>query len=218
LLAHARSSGVRTNAAKKQLLLLGDPVPADSSLPNLHYAHEEIERVRRHFPEALGTIISGEKAVPAAYRASEPGQYRFVHIDAHSLPSDLAPLDSFIVLSKVAGNSYKLYAHAIEDVPLQADVVTLSACYSAGSRWYQGEGIVGLGWAFLHAGAHHVVASLWAVDDASTPQLMDDFYGELSQDKPASQALRDAKLNMLHAGGQRRKPYYWASLQVYTGS
>jgi CHAT domain-containing protein/Tfp pilus assembly protein PilF len=218
LLAHSKPGSGKLGARKKELFLLGAPIAADNSLPALKHAAEEMDRVRSHFPVGEETIISGKDAIPQAYRASKPGQYRLIHIDAHSLPSDLSPLDSFIVLSPAGENSYKLHAHEIEDTPLQADLVTLSACYSAGTRWYQGEGIVGLGWAFLRAGAHQVVASLWAVDEASTPQLMDDFYRELSQGKPAAEALRDAKLKMLHAGGQGSRPYYWASLQLYTGS
>jgi CHAT domain-containing protein len=197
LLARSRPAVSRT-ATRKELLLLGAPVDADNSLPALKHAVEEMDRVRAHFPSVRETIVSGKDAVPQAYRASKPDQYRFIHIDAHSLPSDLSPLDSFVVLSPATGNSYKLYAHEIQETPLRADLVTLSACYSAGTRWYNGEGIVGLGWAFLRAGAHQVVASLWAVDDASTPQLMDDFYRELSQGKSAA-----ARCQAQHASFRR---------------
>ena len=127
-------------------------------------------------------------------------------------------MDSYVALSPAANNAYKLYAHEITGTPLRADLVTISACYGAGTRWYNGEGIVGLGWAFLRAGAHQVVASLWAVDDASTPQLMDDFYAGLSNGKSAAESLRAAKLKMLQAGGKNSQPYYWASLQLYSGS
>jgi CHAT domain-containing protein len=218
LLAHRKLASANPVKRKKQLLLLGAPVEADKSFPALKHAAEEMDRVRSHFPAGDEKIFSGIEAVPQAYAASKPGDYRFIHVDAHSVASELNPLDSFVVLSPDAANSYKLYAHEIQDEPLHADLVTLSACYSAGTRWYNGEGIVGLGWAFLRAGAHQVMASLWAVDDASTPQLMDDFYGELSKGKSAAQSLHDAKLKMLHSGGQRSQPYYWASLQLYTGS
>ena len=218
MLAHSRPAGPKAVKGKKDLFVLGDPATADSSLPVLKHAAEEIDRVRSHFPAGEQTIISGKEAVPQAYHAAGPGAYRFIHIDAHSIASDLSPLDSYVVLSPSANNAYKLYAHEITNTPLRADLVTLSACYGAGTRWYNGEGIVGLGWAFLRAGAHQVVASLWAVDDASTPQLMDDFYGELSKGKSAAEALRAAKLKMLHSEGQRNRPYYWASLQLYTGS
>jgi CHAT domain-containing protein len=218
LLAHPSPVGARSDKRTKELLLLGAPLEADKDFPTLKNAQEEMNRVSSHFPADQETVISGKEAIPPAYRASNPGEYRFIHIDAHSAASELNPLDSFVALSPTAGNSYKLFAHEITGTPLRADLVTLSACYGAGTRWYNGEGIVGLGWAFLRAGAHQVVASLWAVDDASTPQLMDDFYGELSKGKSAAEALRAAKLKMLHSDGQRNRPYYWASLQLYTGS
>jgi CHAT domain-containing protein len=216
LLARPKREGVKTAKSKKELLLLGAPLEADTAFPTLKYAPKEMNRVSSYFP-GQETVISGKDAVPQAYRASNPGDYRFIHIDAHSAASELNPMDSFVVLSP-SGDSYKLFAHDITGTPLHADLVTLSACYGAGTRWYQGEGIVGLGWAFLRAGAHHVVASLWAVDDASTPQLMDDFYRELSKGKPVAEALRVAKLKMLHTPGPNSQPHYWAPLQLYTGS
>jgi CHAT domain-containing protein len=218
LLARPRAAATKSASSKKDLLLLGAPVEADKAFPFLLNASDEMDRVRSHFPANQQTVISGKDAVPQSYRASNPGEYRFIHIDAHSAASELNPLKSFVVLSPTPQHSYKLFADEITETPLRADLVTLSACYGAGTRWYNGEGIVGLGWAFLRAGAHQVVASLWTVDDASTPQLMDDFYGELSKGKSAAEALRAAKLKMLHSDGQRNRPYYWASLQLYTGS
>jgi CHAT domain-containing protein len=130
----------------------------------------------------------------------------------------MSPLDSAIILSPDGDKSYKLYAREIKDIPVHAELVTISACESAGKKTYAGEGLVGLAWAFMRAGAHQVVAALWEVDDASTPQLMDDFYSELGKGKSAVDALHDAKLKMLRSNSQRNRPYYWASLQLYTGS
>jgi CHAT domain-containing protein len=124
-------------------------------------------------------------------------------------------MESAIVLSGPEG-SYKLYARDIVPVPLKADLVTISACYGAGKRWYTNEGTVGLGWAFLHAGARQVIAALWEVDDATTPKLMDDLYTELNQGKSPATALHDAKLRILAQCDTHSRPYYWASLQLYT--
>jgi CHAT domain-containing protein/Tfp pilus assembly protein PilF len=217
LLARSKPANSKA-AARKQLFLLGAPVPASDKFPALPHAEEEMQCVQSHFRAGQETILSGPKAVPQAYRGSDPGEYRFIHIDAHSVASEVNPLDSFFALSPDASHGYELKADEIKDTPLRAELVTLSACYSAGTRWYNGEGIVGLGWAFLRAGAHQVVASLWAVDDASTPQLMDDFYGGLTKGKSAAEALRSAKLNMLHSKDNHSRPFYWASLQLYTGS
>jgi len=115
--------------------------------------------------------------------------------------------------------SFKLYARNIKDIrPLRAVLVTISACYGAGEKTYSGDGLVGLAWAFMRAGSHQVVGALWEVDDSIMPKLMDDFYGELDRHKSVAEALRSAKLAVLHSKDFHRKPYYWASLQLYTGS
>ena len=90
----------------------------------------------------------------------------------------MSPLDSAIVLSKASteDDSFKLYARDIIQHPLHAELVTVSTCRSAGARAYSGEGLVGLSWAFLRAGAHDVIGALWDVSDVSTPQLMDELY------------------------------------------
>jgi CHAT domain-containing protein len=100
---------------------------------------------------------------------------------------------------------------------LRAELVSISACYGAGERAYSGEGLVGLSWAFLRAGAHNVVAALWEATDVSTEQLMENFYDELAAGTPPAAALRSAKLSLLH-GTRFHNPFYWAPFQFYTGS
>jgi CHAT domain-containing protein len=217
LFAAAKPAAQEHRPSRKELLAFGAPIQADRDFPTLKHAAEEMRRVQSHFLSDQVTTISGQEATPEAYRASNPGQYRFLHFDTHGVASDLNPLDSAVILSR-GRDTYRLLAGDIKDIPLHADLVTISACYGAGTRWYQGEGLVGLTWAFLHAGAHQVVGALWEVDESSSPQLMDDFYGELAKGKSVAEALREAKRKMRQPGSSYSSPYYWASLQVYTGA
>ena len=137
-----------------------------------------------------------------------------IHFAAHAVPNRDSPLDSAVLLSP-GKSSAKLYAREVQGVKLSADLVTVSACQSAGVRAYPGEGLVGFAWAFLSAGAHNVVASLWDVDDQSTAGFMRELYTKLRQGKLPAAALREVKLAFLHSGGKNRKPYYWAPFQVY---
>ena len=129
-------------------------------------------------------------------------------------------MQSAIILSADSSGNFKLLAQDIvaSKLHLSADLVTISACEGAGTKVQSLEGLLGLEWAFMRAGAHQVVAALWDVDDSMTPELMDDFYNQIRQGKSASEALRHAKIKMLQAGGKRAIPYYWAPLQLYTGS
>jgi len=60
------------------------------------------------------------------------------------------------------------------------------------------------------AGAASQVVSLWSVSDASTRELMRDYYGELVRGTGRAEALRQAKLRLLRQP-RYAHPYYWAA-------
>jgi CHAT domain-containing protein len=201
---------------ERTLLLVGNSVSPNNKYPELSRAAAQMESVARHFP-GKQKIFAREKATPAAYLNSGPEQFSYIHFVAHGTANRLSPLDSAIVLSKSSAedDSFKLYARDIILHPMQADLVTISACYSSGEGRYSGEGLVGLSWAFLRAGAHSVIAALWEATDASTEQLMDKFYDELNKGSSPDAALRAAKLSLLH-NSSFHNAFYWAPFQLYT--
>jgi CHAT domain-containing protein/tetratricopeptide (TPR) repeat protein len=201
----------------KNLLLIGNPVSPSTDYPSLPQAAPEIAIVGGHFDARQLTVDSDVHATPAAYLTGDPGQYSYIHFVAHGTASIINPLDSAIILTR-QGGGFKLYARDIVGVPIHADLVTISSCFGAGSRAYSGEGLVGLSWAFLRAGAHNVIGALWEVSDTSTPKLMDEMYTELAKGADPAAALRGAKLSLLHSDNVYRKPFYWAPFQLYAGS
>ncbi|MFY9743932.1 MAG: CHAT domain-containing protein [Candidatus Sulfotelmatobacter sp.] len=220
----AKASSLRilggTHAAKlkrdRSLLLVGNSVAPNDRYPELAKAAAQMESVARQFPASEQKVLSRENATPIAYLTSNPERFSYIHFVAHGTASRLNPLDSAIVLSKAGGedDSFKLYARDIIRHPLRADLVTISACYSAGERSYSGEGLVGLSWAFLRAGAHNVIAALWDASDDSTELLMDKFYEELNKGASPDAALHAAKLFLLRKSGFR-SPFYWAPFELY---
>jgi CHAT domain-containing protein/Tfp pilus assembly protein PilF len=217
------------------LLLFGDAIAPNEDFPQLPKASIEMQSIAKHFPSTQELVFSRDQASPPVYLASKPERFSYIHFVAHGTASRLSPLDSAIVLSRVGSSkadlskgdsaksgteedSFKLYARDIIHHPLRAELVTVSTCRSAGARAYSGEGLVGLSWAFVRAGAHNVIGALWDVSDASTPQLMDELYGELKKGETPDAALRHAKLTLLRSSAAFRKPFYWAPFQLYTGS
>ena len=213
------SARVGKEKRNRDLLLVGNSVAPNDKYPELSKAAAQMESVAKHFPAAEQKILTREGATPSAYLASNPERFSYIHFVAHGTASRLSPLDSAIVLSKGSAedDSFKLYARDIIRYPLRADLVTISACYSAGERSYSGEGLVGLSWAFLRAGSHNVIAALWEATDASTEQLMDELYDELDKGAGPDAALRAAKLSLLRKG-RFRNPFYWAPFQLYARS
>jgi CHAT domain-containing protein len=206
--------------AENKLLLIGNPTAAGTGYDRLVNAFAEIRGIEKHFPAESRTVVTQSGAVPAAYAQNKPDGFSYIHFVAHGTASRLDPLDSAVVLSPSPDNpeNFKLYARDIMRDPLHARLVTISACYGSGLRAYAGEGLVGLSWAFLRAGAHNVIGALWEVNDASTPLLMDRLYGELEAGSSPDVALRAAKLSLIHSPAVYRKPLYWAAFQLYTGS
>jgi CHAT domain-containing protein len=216
----APKSSKSVAATQKDLLLIGDTLPPSRDFAPLPDAAAEIQRIRQHFPAESQVVLAKNQAIPSAYSQSAPEQFRYIHFAAHGTASQLTPLDSAIVLSPSGGEAedFKLYARDIVRHPINAELVTISACYGSGVRNYAGEGLVGLAWVFLRAGSHEVIAALWQVADAASPMLMDRLYDGLRAGKPPDAALRDAKLALLHSSGIYRKPLFWGAFQLYAGS
>ncbi len=199
----------RATNRSADLLLVGNPPSSDPAFPPLPKAGEEMRSVEKHFP-ARTKVLEGAAATPDAYQNASPQQYDYVHFVAHGTASRTRPLESAVIL---AGG--KLLARDVVKQHLGARLVTISSCHGAGTRAYAGEGLVGLAWAFLRAGASNVIAALWEVDDSATPQLMDHFYAKTAAGVDPAAALRDAKLSLLTAGGVRSYARYWAPFVYY---
>jgi CHAT domain-containing protein len=205
----------RTEPQNDDMLLVGDPPSPSAEFPRLANAADEIARIKKHF--SSNTVLQGERATPRAYRNANVGRFGLIHFVAHGIATRLRPLESAVVLAN-DGGSYKLYARDIIKQKLHARLVTISSCHGAGTRAYTGEGLVGLAWAFLHAGAHQVIAALWEVDDNATPTLMDDLYAGIRAGQDPATALRNAKLKLVRSKGVFRQPKYWAPFVLYSGS
>ena len=206
---------VRKPALARRLLVLGDPVLRGQEFPPLPNVKKQIAAVEEQFPASARIAITGERAVPAAYAGASPGDFTDILFATHATANSESPLNSAIILSH-QGESYKLYARDVAGLPLHANLVTLSACKSAGAKAYSGEGLMGFAWAFLQAGAQNVIAALWNEDEAVSVGLMRVLYREIAAGQAPAQALRASQLALLQSAGPYRRPYYWGPLQVFT--
>jgi CHAT domain-containing protein len=204
-------------APPRSLLLIGDPTPRNPEFPALRYASAEMTEITQHFSSGHVSSYRGDSASPGVYRSARPDQFTFVHFTAHATANFESPLDSAVILAGPE-SAFKLYARDVADLPLRAELVTVSACRSAGEHAYSGEGLVGFAWAFLHAGARRVIAGLWDVDDESTAALMDQLYAGLTAGYSPARSLREAKLGLIRRGGHFIKPYYWGPFELFAVS
>ena len=95
----------------------------------------------------------------------------------------------------------------LEEKRLRAKLVVLSCCHS-GQGDVRAEGIVGIGRAFLGAGARAVLVSLWAVNDEATMYFMKSFYEHLICGETASEALSQA-MRAMKETEEYSHPRHW---------
>lgn len=143
---------------------------------------------------------------------------RLLHLATHGLLHPEDPALSGIVLSLVDEQGRPregfLRAEEIAGLDLSADLVVVSACKTALGPEVRGEGLLGLGRAFLRAGARRVLVSLWQIEDNSSAALMKRFYeGFLREGLPPAAALRRAQLSLRDEPGWA-DPFYWAGFEI----
>ena len=209
-----------------RVLAVGDPfiaAPMRKNITSLYRgadlaalpdARTEVQRLRAIY--GPGTAVYVGAAATEARVREEIGDYNVLHFATHGILDDSNPMYSRLVLAeeKRAGGTDSdglLEAWELMKLDLRADLVVLSACDSARGRHSAGEGMIGMTWAAFIAGARTTVASLWKVRSKSTSVLMVDFHREIHAHPMAkAEALRRAKLQMLHDPA-RRHPFYWAA-------
>lgn len=103
-------------------------------------------------------------------------------------------------------------AREIYDLRLNADMVVLSSCKTAGRGGVPGEGLQGLARAFFFAGSRSLVATLWKIQDEPAAEIMAHFYEYLHDGLSQGEALQRAKLDLIQAG---RHPRQWAGFLLY---
>ena len=185
-----------------------------TALSNLPSSHDEALAAAAAFPSRSRTLLLGENATESAFKKAV--NRRVIHLAVHAIANEIRPERAALVLLSDPAHDEDGFLQATEIVqlPLNADLVVLSACDTAVGPLEGQEGISTLSRAFLLAGARTVVSTLWSVEDETTLYLMKTFYSELTRNKRVPDALAAAKRTMLKTFGARAVPYYWAGFTV----
>jgi CHAT domain-containing protein/Tfp pilus assembly protein PilF len=123
---------------------------------------------------------------------------KILHIATHGKFESGRPENSFLLSG--TGEELKIdQIQTLQNYMKDTHLVVLSACETAlGGVDADGIEMSGISFYFLTNGAKAVIASLWLVNDASTSQLMQQFYQNLSTGKMTkAQALREAQIAMI---------------------
>ncbi|BDS10760.1 CHAT domain-containing protein [Aureispira anguillae] len=159
-----------------------------------------------------GIFLYDQQANETLFKKHLP-HYGLIHLAMHGILNKKNPIASSLAFTEDGAQTEDNFLHAFEisNLPLNAQLVVLSACETGFGKFEKGEGIMSLARSFMHAGVPSLVVSLWQVNDYSTSEIMRFFYTELKKGKSKSAALRSAKLTYLkQRNGIAAHPALWA--------
>ncbi|HYX14317.1 MAG TPA: CHAT domain-containing tetratricopeptide repeat protein [Nostoc sp.] len=200
-----KSPGVQNAVPRKPqaVLAFGNPVPREPQ--NLPGAETEVTKIKEILPDS--EVYINKEATLENFR-SQALRFSFLHLATHGC---FQTEDCKQVNLK---NNTLLFADKTLDIAnatllgLQGtQLITLSACQTAVDTNSNDVGIAGVAYIFERAGAKAVMASLWAVEDKATRELMVEFYQNLKQGMTKGEALQKAKLKLI---ADDRHPFYWS--------
>lgn len=177
-------------------------------------------------PELMTDAAFTDTAIQAR---GDLDSFRIVHFATHGLvtaPRDGCPARPALVTSfGGAGSDGLLRFDEIFNLHLDADLVILSACDTAGEASLEatraagiatggGQALDGLVRAFIAAGGRQVIASHWPAPDdyGATKRLFAGFFGGSSSDSVGG-ALRRAQIQLMD-DAQTSHPFYWAGFAI----
>jgi CHAT domain-containing protein len=182
-----------------------------SAFKRLPETRSEVLAIAELF-DGKADVVLGADASESMLKKKPPGSHAYVHFATHGILAGQLPGlgEPALVLANEKGSDGFLTASEVGALALQADLAVLSACSTGTGDSLPGEGVMGMGRAFLAAGSRGVVASLWPVSSRATEALMVEFYRQHRAGLDAGRALREAK-RTIAATPAWRDPYYWAA-------
>lgn len=168
--------------------------------------------------KTLAALLNGncyldEAATIDRLIAQAPGS-PIIHLATHGQSRLDAPNFSAVLLADGPLNALDAFGLDLKFCQL----VTLSGCETGLALSGGGDEQLGLGRAFLAAGASSLLMSLWPVEDSSTNILMQRFYERLLKGDNKAQALRLAQCSFLHDDALDAQlythPYFWSAFRL----
>jgi hypothetical protein len=190
----------------------------------------ELHSARRAVGAVGADIVTGAAFSDSAIKArADLSSYRILHFATHGLvtaPRPECPARPALMTSFAGGDSDGLLSFAeIYDLRIDADLVILSACDTAGKASLAasreaglrsgGEfALDGLVRAFVGAGGRSVIASHWPVPDDydATSRLISGLF-EAPPGTATATALRRAQDRLMQSP-ETSHPYYWAGFAI----
>ncbi|MBY8822785.1 CHAT domain-containing protein [Sphingomonas colocasiae] len=197
---------------------------------NKPIAAAELRQAAAEVGAGASQIVTGNAFTDTAVRGrTDLADYRILHFATHGLvtaPRPECPARPALLTSFGGGDSDGLLSfREIYDLKIDADVVILSACDTAGEASRDatreagvttggGSALDGLVRAFIGAGGRSVIASHWpAPDDFNATRRLIAGLFEGGAGRPIAFAMKDAERGLMDEAATSH-PYYWSGFAI----
>jgi CHAT domain-containing protein len=168
------------------------------------------------------SLFLGEAFTEAEVKQTGISNYRIVYFATHGLlPYELRCFaQPGLLVSKSAKDAIPgdglLTSADILEIPLDADLVVLSACNTGGpGEETGGESLSGLARAFFYSGARSLLVTHWEAPDEPTTKLMVETFKRMgSGDLSMAEALRQSQIDFIKRHPYWSHPKAWASFTL----
>ena len=190
---------------------------------------DELVTARNAMGREAGTLLTGGAFTDTAVKSrADLGDYRIIHFATHGLvtaPRPACPARPALITSFGGADSDGLLTfQEIFDLKIDADLVVLSACDTAGAASVAatreaglsggGNALDGLVRSFIGAGGRSVIASHWPAPDDfdATKRLIGGLFAA-NQGTSVADALWETQMRLMD-DKQTSHPYYWAGFAI----
>lgn len=157
------------------------------------------------------TLRLGDSASEGYLLHATLRRYAVIHFATHAIVDQTSITRTALALAPGRHRDGFVTPGALESLHLDADLVFLSGCRTAGGVWIRGEGVSGLTTPLLEAGARAVVATMRPLRDRAALPIVRAFYLALASGRTVGDALRLAKLSARAAG---TPPAVWSTFEL----
>ncbi len=138
---------------------------------------------------------------------------KIFHLSMHGGASATDAMESYLAFEKDS-----FFVHDIYTKNIPTDLAILDACETGMGILNNGEGVLNLARAFLHAGSQAVAMSLWKLSSSpETSLIIKDFAIAVANGEAKDNALAKAKINYLNKNRNNLvlgHPFYWSPLII----
>lgn len=195
----------------QQIQVRGETFPALTNVP------KELMQIEATFPNSE-QLLNEQFTAETFQQQLEKTDFSIVHLATHGLFSS-DPAKTFIITGDRNTIDIEGLSNLLKNSKTQVpELLVLSACETATG---DERAVLGLAGVAVRSGARSTLATLWPVGDATTAQLMGQFYQALKEPKlKKSDALKEAQIASIDSLKNNPPlpelkdlpphPYYWA--------